>query len=275
MSRQDPSTDTVPTWDRYPGSPPAVYERYFVPAIGRHFAERAVAATSPRAGERVLDVACGTGIVARIAADRVGDPRLVAGVDGHPGMLAVAGTNHPDIDWQQANAEGLPFADASFDIVVCSLGLQFFADKVRALAEMGRVLGPGGRAAIVTVGPMPPPFRMLRDVLAEHLGDQVAAFVDAVFALDDTDRLADLMRAAGLGHVETSRLPLELLLAPPADFFWQYALGTPLAPHVTGIDARRRAELEQAVIDRWRAFATDDGMPVKVDVVLGTAVPAP
>ena len=271
MSRQNPSTDTVRTWDRYPGPPPAVYERYFVPAIGRHFAEQAIAATSPRAGERVLDVACGTGIAAGIAADRVGDPRLVAGVDGHPGMLAVAGAKHPDIDWHQANTEGLPFADASFDVVVCSLGLQFFADKIRALAEMGRVARPGGRIAITTVGPTPAPFRVLRGVLAEHLGDHVAGFVDAVFAVDDTDHLGDLMRAAGLGHVTTSRLPLELVLDPPADFFWQYALGTPLAPHVTGLDDRRRADLEQEVVERWNPFATDDGVPVEVDIVLGTA----
>jgi ubiquinone/menaquinone biosynthesis C-methylase UbiE len=265
------TTDTIPTWDRYTGTPAEIYERHFVPAIGRPFAERVVEAAAPRAGERVLDVACGTGIVARIAAERVGEDGLVVGVDGHPGMLATARTTCPDGDWRQASAEGLPFDEASFDAVLCSLGLQFFADKHRALDEVRRVLRPGGRTAIATAGPTPAALRALRDVLADHLGDEVAAIVDAVFTLDDTERLREMMTAVGLANVETSRQPIQLRLDPPADFFWQYVLGTPLAEHVTDVDADRRAALERDIVDRWQPFAADEGLRIDVDMVLGTA----
>lgn len=262
------------TWNRYSGPPAVIYEHHFVPAIGRPFAERAVEATAPQRGERVLDVACGTGIAARVAAEHVGDPRLVAGIDGHPAMIATAREIAPDIDWRQANAEGLPFEDASFDIVLCSLGLQFFADKLRALGEMRRVLRPGGRTAIATAGPTPAPFRALRAILAEHLGDHVGAFVDVVFGLDDTGHLGDLMSAAGFEHVDTSRRTLRLDLDPPADFFWQYALGTPLVEHVDDLDTARRQALEDAVVERWEKYTSDGRFQVDVDLLLGTAVVA-
>ena len=265
------TTDIIPTWDRYDGSPASVYERYFVPAIGRRFAEQVVEAAAPRPGERVLDVACGTGVVARIATEHVGDPTLVAGIDGHPGMLATARSNSPEIDWRQASAEGLPFDDDSFDIVLCSLGLQFFVDKLRALREMRRVMRPGGRCAIATAGPTPEPFRELHDVLAEHRGEHVAAFVDAVFTLADQDHLSDLMGAAGLDDVDATRRTVELRLGPPADFLWQYLLGTPLAEHVADLDDDRRAALERAVVERWQPFTDDAGVHMGVGIVLGTA----
>ena len=265
------TTDTIPTWDRYTGPPAAIYEQHFVPAIGRPFAERVVEAAAPRAGERVLDVACGTGIVARIAAEHLGGHGLVVGVDGHPGMLATARATYPAGDWRQASAEGLPFDDERFDAVLCSLGLQFFADKNRALDEMRRVLRPGGRTVIATAGPTPAALRALHDVLADHLGDHVAAFVDAVFTLDDTERLGEMMTAGGLANVETSRETIQLRLDPPADFFWQYVLGTPLAEHVADVGADRRAALEQDIVERWQPFTDDDGLRIEVDMVLGTA----
>jgi ubiquinone/menaquinone biosynthesis C-methylase UbiE len=264
------TTDTIPTWARYPGPPPTVYEQHFVPAIGRPFAERVIEAAGPRRGERVLDVACGTGIVARLAAERVGAD-LVAGIDGHPEMLSSARSVNPDIDWRQASAEGLPFDDASFDVVVCSLGLQFFVDQVRALGEMRRVMRPGARLAVATVGPTPEPFRMLHRVLSAHLGEHVAAFVDAVFALDEPDRLGELMNSAGLHDVEATTQKITLHLGPPADFFWQYLLATPLAEHVAPLDDDDRAALERAIVERWRPLADDGGLQVEVDMVLGTA----
>jgi ubiquinone/menaquinone biosynthesis C-methylase UbiE len=265
------TTDTIHTWDRYPGPPAAVYDRHFVPAIGLPFATRVVEPTTPRRGERVLDVGCGTGVVARLAADRVGTDGTVVGVDGHPGMLEVARAARSDIAWRQSSAEGLPFDDDSFDVALCSLALQFFAEKIRALGEMRRVVRPGGRVGIATTGPTPELFDALRDVLGEHLGDHVAAFVDAVFALDDPERLHELLAAAGFDDIETSRDTLQLRLDGPAEFFWQYALGTPLAEAVGRLDADSRARLEAAVVDRWERFVVDGGVVVDVGVVLGAA----
>src|SRR5262249_44016318 len=110
----------------------------------------------PRPGERILDVACGTGIVARIAAARVGPAGAVGGVDLNPGMLSVARSvmltdsrSAAPIQWHEASADKLPLPAESFDIVYCQLGLQFFADRAAALREMRRVLGPEERLALM------------------------------------------------------------------------------------------------------------------------------
>jgi ubiquinone/menaquinone biosynthesis C-methylase UbiE len=130
------------------GSAPEVYERELVPAVFGPWAPILVELAHPRTGERVVDIACGTGIVARIAAARIGPTGAMAGVDLNPGMLSVArsvaATNSQPgapIQWHEASADKLPFPDGSFDIVYCQLGLQFFADRAAALREMRRVLG--------------------------------------------------------------------------------------------------------------------------------------
>jgi ubiquinone/menaquinone biosynthesis C-methylase UbiE len=102
----------------------------------------------------VLDVACGTGVVAREAARRVGPAGAVAGLDRNEGMLAVARRMAPGIAWRHGLAEALPFPDGAFDAVICQFGLMFFEDRGKALGEMWRALRPGGRLA-VAVGMRP------------------------------------------------------------------------------------------------------------------------
>jgi SAM-dependent methyltransferase len=124
------------------GSAPEVYERELVPAVFGVWAPIVVELAHPRPGERALDVACGTGIVARIAAARVGQTGAVVGVDLNPGMLSVARSvastdsrSSGPLQWQEASADKLPFPGESFDVVYCQLGLQFFADRAAALRE--------------------------------------------------------------------------------------------------------------------------------------------
>ena len=131
------------------GNAADVYERALVPAIFAPWAPLVVALAEPKPGERVLDVACGTGVVARFASQRVGRTGGVVGLDLNPGMLAVAAasaagpaaTGAP-IVWREGSAVAMPLADGSFDVVCCQLGLQFFPDRSAALAEMHRVLVP-------------------------------------------------------------------------------------------------------------------------------------
>jgi SAM-dependent methyltransferase len=140
------------------GSAPEIYERELVPAVFGAWAPVLVDLAQPRSGHRVVDVACGTGIVARIAAMRVGPTGAVVGIDLNPGMLSVArsaASTEPrsggPLQWQEASADKLPLADGSFDIVYCQLGLQFFADRAAALREMRRVLDTEGRLALMMV----------------------------------------------------------------------------------------------------------------------------
>src|SRR5437870_4360862 len=126
------------------------YERYMMAPFGDAFGYNLVEAAAPGAGERVLDVACGTGTITRAAAERVGPTGRVVGLDLNPVMLARAqAIPQPDggsaIEWREADATALPFADATFDVVCCHQGLMFFPDRPAALGEMCRVLVPGGR----------------------------------------------------------------------------------------------------------------------------------
>src|SRR5690606_34921382 len=134
--------------NEFGGHAPENYERFFVPAIGAPLANDLVETAGLQPGERVLDVACGTGVVDRLAAQRIGPNGTTAGLDINPGMLAVARAAAPPgvaIQWHEASADTMPFTDAAFDVVLCQMGLQFMPDRVAALKEMHRVLVPGGR----------------------------------------------------------------------------------------------------------------------------------
>jgi ubiquinone/menaquinone biosynthesis C-methylase UbiE len=155
-------------YEAYGGSAPENYERYFVPVIGTPLATDLIDIATLRPGERVLDVACGTGVVARLAAERVGTTGTVAGIDINPGMLTVARSVTPpgmSIEWYETSAEAIPLPDEAFEVVLCQLGLQFVSDKLAALREMRRVLAPNGRLVIKVVGPTPRIFIILAEAL--------------------------------------------------------------------------------------------------------------
>ncbi|NLD69702.1 MAG: class I SAM-dependent methyltransferase [Limnobacter sp.] len=261
--------------DRVDGGNPAKnYQRFFVPAIGAPFARALVAAADLRPGERVLDVACGTGVVTRLAAERVGAAGSVTGLDIHPGMLAVAESATPPgvaIEWKEANAESLPFPDAAFDVVLCQMGLQFVPDKPTALREMRRVLETGGRVLVSVPGPKPPLFAILTDALARHIGPPAAAFGDRVFSMHDVDEMRDLVRSAGFREVAVEATGIDLLLPAPADFLWQYVYSTPLAEAATRTGEAGRAAFEREVCAQWQAFVADDALPLRVGVTTAIA----
>jgi ubiquinone/menaquinone biosynthesis C-methylase UbiE len=269
---------TTPTqavsFKSYGGTAPENYERYFVPTIGTRFATELLDAAALQPGERVLDVACGTGVVTRLAAGIVGPDVAVAGLDVNPGMLGVARSVTPartNIEWHEASAESMPLPDESFDIVVCSLGLQFLPDKTAALQEMQRVLVPGGRLAIGTVGPTPPVFAILEQALARHVKPEVAAFIRQVFSLHDTHELHDLMVAAGFREVQVKPKTLKLTLPAPAEFLWQYVHSTPLAGAVGQIDDEGRAALERDVAAGWQTFVQDGALVAELNIVVSTS----
>jgi ubiquinone/menaquinone biosynthesis C-methylase UbiE len=262
------------SFKQYGGNAAENYERYFVPTIGMPFATALLDETGLHQGERVLDVACGTGVVTRLAAEQVGPNGAVAGVDINPAMLAVARSVRSSgalIEWHEASAESLPLADGSFDVVLSSLGLQFVADKASALREMRRVLAPHGRLAIATVGPTSPLFAILEQALVRHVKPEVAAFVRAVFSLHDPQELEKLTSDAGFRDIEVRSRPLPLILPRPGEFLWQYVHSTPLAAAVAQIDDVERAALERDVEAGWRSFVRDGTLADDVPVVLTIA----
>jgi ubiquinone/menaquinone biosynthesis C-methylase UbiE len=270
MSSQQQQT----SFETYRGNPAENYERFFVPTIGYPLAVDLVDVAGLRPGERVLDVACGTGVVARLAAERVGAGGEVEGLDVNPSMLEVARTATPpgiEIAWHEASAEAMPLAEGTFDVVFCQMGLQFVADRPRALREMRRVLAPGGRLALNVPGPTPRLFEVFEASLRRFAGAEAGAFVDAVFSLHGADKLRELLRSTGFGSVEATSATVTLPLPAPEDFLWQYVNSTPLAAVVGRLDDAARAELEQEVVRGWRPFADDGTLGLEVDMTLVTA----
>lgn len=267
---------TQPAVDNpYGGNPAENYQRYFVPSIGAPVAADLIGSADLQPGQRVLDVACGTGVVTRLAAERVGAAGAVAGLDAHPGMLAVARAHTPStitINWHEANAEALPFPDKAFDVVFCQMGLQFVSNKLAALREMRRVLDADGRVFINVPGPKPPLFAIMTDALARHVNPDAASFGDLVFSLHDTDELTDLMRSAGFRKIAVQAKPKTLHLPPPADFLWQYINSTPIAAAVAQAGEARCAALEREVCRQWQEFVQDGNLVQQVGITTATAV---
>lgn len=254
--------------------PPENYERYFVPAIGAPVADDLIRQAALKPGERVLDVACGTGVVTRLVSEQVGSDGTVMGLDLNPGMLAVARTETPSemsIEWREANAEDMPLPDEAFDVVLCQMGLQFMEDKPRALQEMWRVLAPGGRLILNVPGPAQKIFIDFAETLKQYISPEAAGFVTQVFSLHDTDEIQQLMGKAGFSEITIEANMKTLRLPLPKEFMWQYIQSTPLAGIVLNADENARTALEREVVQKWQRFCDGDSMAYQQRIVTAVA----
>jgi SAM-dependent methyltransferase len=198
-------------------SPAEVYEDFLVRYQFRPFTEDLVARAAPRPGERVLDLACGTGIVARLVAPRVAPVGTVVGLDVNPAMLAIArgraAAEGAAVTWDEGSATTLPYGDGAFDLALCQQGLQFFPDQSAALSELHRTLAPGGRLLTSTWAPLDqsPAFAAYNRVAQAHLG---LAPCGPSFSLTDAERVRGLLMGVGFGSVEVA--PVELTVTFPS-----------------------------------------------------------
>jgi SAM-dependent methyltransferase len=174
--------------------PAVIYDRSFVPALFARWGPVVAGAAGIRPGDRVLDVACGTGALTLAAAERAGPSGAVTGLDPNPAMLAVARAKPGAVDWRDGAAEALPFEDATFDAVVSQFGLMFFDDPRRAFAEMARVLAPGGRLAVAVFDAVEtaPGYDALAQTLDRLFGRAIGDAMRTPFALGDAERLRAL-----------------------------------------------------------------------------------
>ena len=260
--------------EAFGGTPPENYERFFVPAIGQPVAEDLIATADLQPGQSVLDVACGTGVVARLAAAAVAPSGKVTGLDINSGMLAVAQKEAPRgiwIEWREANAESLPLQDGTFDVILCQMGLQFVPNKLGAIREMRRVLASGGRVLISVPGPTPPLFAIMADGLARHIGPEAASFAQVVFSLHDGDELAGLLKSAGFRDIEVRTATKSLQVSEPKDFLWQYIHSTPLVAAIAKTDKANRTAFERDVTSLWQSFVANRSMTLEVGMTTAIA----
>jgi ubiquinone/menaquinone biosynthesis C-methylase UbiE len=190
-------------------TPAQAYEEFFVPAIFQPCASALLDITPVKAAERVLDLACGTGVVTRAVAPIAGAAGHVTGLDLRPGMIAVASSMPaPDgahVEWVEGDALALPFADRSFDVVLCQQGIQFFPDQPRAMREMRRVLAPGGRVGLAVWRALDQNefFAAMTEVELRHLTAVGMTYEDLAgpFLFGDPEWLQALITDAGFGDV--------------------------------------------------------------------------
>jgi ubiquinone/menaquinone biosynthesis C-methylase UbiE len=260
-------------------NPAETYERYMVPALFRPWAERLLQAASPRTGDRVLDVATGTGIVARLARPYVGASGSVDAIDASPHMLAVAraraAEEGSEVEWREAAAERLPFPDASCDLALCQFGLMFFVDRAAALSEMHRVLAPGGRLGLNVFQAIErhPFYVALDEAIQRRLGTSAAA---DIFCLGDEEGLAELIAGAGFHHVTieqasmTSRFP-----NPEAFLAGEIDVDTASIPAMQHLTPGERAEVTAAIQEEMReplhSVTEGDHVVLEFHVLIATA----
>lgn len=242
-------------------NPAETYEQYFGPTIADPWTRVLLEYAAPQPGARTLDVACGTGSVARHVAPLVGAAGKVVALDSSPAMLAVAralpAPAGAAITWLEGNAIRLDLPDDTFDLVLCQQGLQFFPDRAASVREMRRVLTDGGRVVISVWQALHhhPVYAALFEATARHLGAPIAT-LDVSFSLGNADELRMLLSDAGLQRIALTPRSLTIHLPVPERFVQLTVLGAATSiPAVAHLDAAARAALVAAVTNETQAVA--------------------
>jgi SAM-dependent methyltransferase len=247
-----------------------LYEAAFVPGFFAQWAPLLCDAAGIGPGHEVLDVACGTGIVARTAAGRVLPAGRVVGVDLNEAMLTVARRVAPQLEWRQGDAAALPFPAATFDRVLCQMALMFFPDRPAALRDMARVARAGALVGLVVPSRLglQPAFRPLLDMIVGHAGREARSLLSTYFVCGDQDELLAAVGAAGLEAPEVSTHEGVYGAPSVADAVRTEIDSTPLGERISADVYRRILDDADEVL---APFTQTDGVlraPFHADVVV-------
>ncbi len=250
------------------------YERDLVPALFEPWAGVLLDIAGIGPGDRVLDVACGTGVVARGAVRRVGPGGHVCGIDVNDDMLAIARNANAEVVWRQGDARSTGLPEASFDAAFCQQGLQFFHDRLGAMREIHRVLAPGARAVIATwcaaddgdAGYVP-----IAEALQRHWPEDPdpTGFIEAIFALSDANEVGRLAEAAGFDDVSVERRTGTVRF-PSAELWVDAFLGAAPVPSVSGLSPVTRAAIVADAAAALQSYVGPLGLafPLHTNIVL-------
>lgn len=248
------------------------YESGFVPALFEPWARMLVDAAGVGPGDRVLDVACGTGVVARLAADRAGADGSVVGLDRNRAMLTVAERLRPDIEWWEGDASGLPFLARSFDVVLCQAALMFFPDAGGALREMARAIKDDGTVAIQVWDRLDdqPAYRRFIRAAARSAGQDATSLLSSYFSRGDLSELQGLLRSAGLRPADVRTESTNLRFGSVDAFVMTEVQSTPLGERLTDDELARIIEDSRGAL---QAFTSGNGtldIPIRGHVITAT-----
>lgn len=248
-----------------------IYEERFVPALFAHWVEPMLDAVGLRAGQSVLDVACGTGVLTRHAADRVAPGGRAVGLDLNQAMLDVASQVRPDVDWRRGDVAAIPFHDDSFDVVTCQAALFFFPDVTAALRELGRVARPDGRVGVQVFSRIgeQPAYGPWIAMVARHAGEEAWRLLGTYWSQGDTDRLRLRCTEAGLRVVAVHDLERPASFPSVEAMVLTEVNSTPLA------DRLDPAQLDRILANSHEVlapFATSEGLrlPLAGSILVAT-----
>lgn len=250
-------------------------ERYSVRYFIGPWAPGLVALAALKPGEHVLDVACGTGLIARLAAPAVGATGRITAIDINPNMLAVARSLAPPpggaVAWVEGDAGAMGFPSASFDVVLCQQGLQFFPDKPAALREMHRVLVPGGRVLLSVWKSAGPYNTAVAEALERYAGPEAATQYRASRVVPSAEALHRLLVEAGFGAVDIRPVAMTIRLPSLESFVLGHLSGGTVASTVAALGSDQRVALARQVELALRPFADGDGVavPDEINVAIG------
>ncbi len=243
------------------GSDPAIYEQILVPAVYQMWTRFVVDEAEPNSGDKALDLACGTGIVTRLLAQKIGMMGEVTGMDNNSDMLTLArrvearSPGSAPIDYDYGSATALPYKEERFDIITVQDGLAYFANRATAIQEMYRVMLPAGRLSIMSWREIEgsPAFYATAEVAQKYLGLDAANLIRQPFTACDADELRALMMRARFRRIEIDPVEGTAVFASVDDFVKSQVLGTGLVQYLaargTGVGSFY-ADL-QAALEPW------------------------
>jgi len=265
-----PNTDTA-----FAGSIPELYDRFLGPLLFRPYAEEVAARVSRWKPEHILETASGTGIVTEAVQHGAPFARIVA-TDLNQAMLDVAARRFKSdrVCFQVADAQHLPFAEESFDLVICQFGVMFFPDKVKANSEARRVLRPGGRYLLVIWD------RLDRNNASQIASDAVAALYPhdppeflprTPFGYADRGRIEDDLRAAGFTDIQFETVERTSLPSDPRSAAMGLVKGSPLSADILTRDPNGLDKATDAAAEALQSLVGPDGFESRLSAHFVTA----
>ena len=265
----------LPAYSMNQASFPALYERVLVGAMFRPFAEILLDRLAFEPGDRLIDVACGTGIVARCASERAGRSMDIVGIDISAPMLSIARSIAPNIDWREGQASSLPLSENErFTVLTCHQGFQFFTDKASAAREFRRVLQDGGRVGVATWRPAHENrcFAVLQEIAEQHLGE----VSDQRFAFGDIDAVKAIMTGASFHDVRGEVVSQRVAIREGAVFVRMNTMAligmSPKAAERSDEERMRLVEtITNASLDAAEPYIRDGTLECEMSTALVTA----
>jgi SAM-dependent methyltransferase len=244
------------------GNAPSTYIQFAAPVMGP-WTDDLILRAGCKDGDRVLDLACGTGFVANRVNGVSGATCKVTGLDVNEGMLNAAREIH-GIDWHLGSATEMPFADGSFEVVLCQQGLQYFPDRPAAMREIARVLTPGGRVSLNVWGEISRQafFSAFAEACGVFMGDEAERSFDVPFSLHTSEALHALAEGAGLKDAQVRFEHRTIRFPNVAQFAIGFVQASPVAAKFLVLPAEQKEAFGAHIADDLKGYIDDGGMAV-------------